>query len=492
MATSTKELTSGTIWKQVVSFALPLLAASLVQLLYNFVNQVFAGQFIGTHASAAIAASALLLACLVNFFNGLGVGASVIVSRHFVQEGHEDYSKALHTSAAIALFGGVALMAIGLVLAPVFLTWLQTPAEVFDDAVLYLRIYFISGLPMVAYNLLAGVIRALGNSKSPMVYQIIGGFVNVAVNILLVAVLQIGVAGPAVATVLAQGICAVLAFRYLLKLDDHHRLYPRRIRIDGPMLSTILKIGVPAGVQMMSITLSNLVIQAQINLLGVDEIAAFAYYFQLENFIYNPIVAVGQTVMVFVSHNLAVGLVSRARKGVRVSIGIGIGAAVLVGAVMIVFAPQFFSLFTADEGVIAIGVSILRFTFPFYFFYVFIEVFSNAARGAGRSWQPMAIILSVMCGLRLIILFVFVNVIGGVLAIAAVYPVTWFVAGALLAIYYFASRCFEKAGFDEKDRESQAEELAEMKLDNLSVPPEEQWATVREGSDGPADEAPEP
>ena len=480
MADKTKELTSGTIWKQVVGFALPLLAASLVQLLYNFVNQVFAGQFIGTNASAAIAASALLLACLVNFFNGLGVGASVIVSRHFVQDGHEDYSKALHTAAAIAVFGGIALMVLGIVLSPVFLTWLQTPAEIFDDAVLYLRIFFVSGLPMVAYNLLAGVIRALGNSKSPMVYQIIGGFVNVAINILLVTVLQIGVAGPAIATVFAQGICAVLAFRYLLKLDDHHRLYPRRIRFDMPMLGTILKIGVPAGVQMMSITLSNLVIQSQINLLSVNDIAAFAYYFQLENFIYNPIVAVGQTVMVFVSHNLAAGQTERARSGIRVSVGIGIFAAVLVGAVMWVFAPQFFSLFTGDAAVIDVGVSILRFTFPFYSAYVFIEVFSNAARGSGRSWQPMAIILSVMCGLRLVVLFVFVNVIGGVIAIAAVYPVTWATAGVLLVIYYFASHCIENPDFDEEEQEHQAEELAEMKLDSLSVPPEEEWAEVRE------------
>ena len=480
MSKSTKELTSGTIWKQVVGFALPLLAASLVQLLYNFVNQVFAGQFIGTNASAAIAASALLLACLVNFFNGLGVGASVIVSRHFVQDSHDDYSKALHTAAAIAVFGGIALMVVGIVLAPVFLTWLQTPAEIFDDAVLYLRIFFVSGLPMVAYNLLAGVIRALGNSKSPMVYQIIGGFVNVAINILLVTVLRIGVAGPAIATVFAQGMCAVLAFRYLLKLDDHHRLRPKLIRFDGPMLKTILKIGVPAGVQMMSITLSNLVIQSQINLLTVNDIAAFAYYFQLENFIYNPIVAIGQTVMVFVSHNLAADQVDRARRGIRVSIGIGIFAAVLVGAVMWVFAPQFFGLFTGDAAVVAIGVSILRFTFPFYSFYVFIEAFSNAARGAGRSWQPMAIILSVMCGLRLVVLFVFVGVIGGVIAIAAVYPVTWAVAAILLAIYYFASRCIEKSGFDEQEQEAQAEELAEMKLDSLSVPPEKEWAEVKD------------
>ena len=482
MADKTKELTSGTIWKQVVSFALPLLAASLVQLLYNFVNQVFAGQFIGTNASAAIAASALLLACLVNFFNGLGVGASVIVSRHFVQASHDDYSKALHTAAAIAVFGGIALMVVGIVLSPVFLTWLQTPAEIFDDAVLYLRIFFVSGFPMVAYNLLAGVIRALGNSKSPMTYQIIGGFVNVAINILLVTILHIGVAGPAIATVFAQGMCAVLAFRYLLKLDDHHRLHPKLIRFDGPMLKTILKIGVPAGVQMMSITLSNLVIQSQINLLSVNDIAAFAYYFQLENFIYNPIVAVGQTVMVFVSHNLAAGQRDRARRGIRISIGIGIGAAVLVGAIMWIFAPQFFGLFTSDAAVIDVGVSILRFTFPFYSAYVFIEVFSNAARGSGRSWQPMVIILSVMCGLRLAILFVFVSVIGGVLAIAAVYPVTWAIAGALLVIYYFASHCIEKNDFNAEEKEHQVEELAEMKLDSLSVPPEREWAEVREDS----------
>lgn len=447
MAAKTKELTKGTIWKQVVSFALPLLAASMVQLLYNFVNQIFAGQFIGTQASAAIAASALLLSCLVNFFNGVGIGASVIVSRYFVQDSRDGYSKALHTSAAIAFFGGLTLMALGIVCAPLFLTWLQTPGEIFDDAVLYLRIFFVSGFPMVAYNLFAGVIRALGNSKSPMAYQIVGGFVNVAINILLVAVMKIGVAGPAIATVFAQSMCAVLALRYLLRLDEGHRLQVRLVRFDGKMLVTILKIGVPAGVQMMSITLSNLVVQSQINLLGVDDIAAFAYYFQLENFIWNPLVAIGQTVMVFVSHNLAVGQVQRARRGIRVSIGIGIGVAVVVAAIMMGLAPQCFRLFTSDATVIDTGVSILRFTFPFYSFYVFIEAFSNAARGSGRSWQPMAIILTVMCGLRLIILFVFVNVIGGVLAIAALYPVTWFLAGVLLTAYYFFSHCMERSDF---------------------------------------------
>ena len=214
MAKSTRELTKGTIWKQIVSFALPLLFASLIQLLYNFVNQIFAGQFIGTHASAAIAASSLLLACLVNFFNGLGVGASVIVSRHFVQDDHNDYSKALHTTAALAFVGGTALTILGIILTPVFLSWLQTPAEVFDDAVLYLRIFFISGLPMVAYNLLSGVIRALGNSKSPMIYQLIGGLINLLINILLVTILKLGVVGPAIATVFAQLVCALLAARY--------------------------------------------------------------------------------------------------------------------------------------------------------------------------------------------------------------------------------------------------------------------------------------
>lgn len=451
MAAKTKELISGTIWKQVVSFALPLLAAGLVQLLYNFVNQIFAGQFIGTQASAAIAASALLLSCLVNFFNGLGIGASVIVSRYFVQDSREEYSRALHTSAAIAFFGGVVLMIIGIVCAPLFLTWLQTPEEIFDDAVLYLRIFFVSGFPMVAYNLFAGVIRALGNSKSPMMYQIIGGFVNVAINVVLVAVLEIGVAGPAIATVFAQSMCAVLALRYLLKLDEKRRLRIRLICFDRGMFAMILKIGVPAGVQMMSITLSNLVVQSQINLLGVDDIAAFAYYFQLENFIWNPLVAIGQTVMVFVSHNLAVGQVRRARRGICVSIGIGIGVAVVVALVMMALAPQCFRLFTSNVAVIETGVSILRLTFPFYSFYVFIEALSNAARGSGRSWQPMAIILTVMCGLRLVILFVFVDVIGGVLAIAALYPVTWFLAGALLTIYYFVSRCMERSDFFSAD-----------------------------------------
>ena len=450
MAKSTRELTKGTIWKQIVSFALPLLFASLIQLLYNFVNQIFAGQFIGTHASAAIAASSLLLACLVNFFNGLGVGASVIVSRHFVQDDHNDYSKALHTTAALAFVGGAALTILGIILTPVFLSWLQTPAEVFDDAVLYLRIFFISGLPMVAYNLLSGVIRALGNSKSPMVYQLIGGLINLLINILLVTILKLGVVGPAIATVCAQLVCALLAARYLLRLEERHRLFLSKVRFDGKMLATILKIGVPAGIQMMSITLSNLIIQAQINLLTVEEIAGFAYYFQIENFIFNPMLAIGQTVMVFVSHNLAADQPDRARKGIRIALGIGVGTALCVAAILLFFAPQMLGMFTTDPLAIEAGITVMQITFPFYFFYAFIETFSNAARGAGKSWQPMAIILGNMCGLRLVLLFVFVNTIGGIRAIAAVYPPTWGVAGAMLLAFYFLSHCIDNPDFEKK------------------------------------------
>ena len=444
MAKTTKDLTKGVIWKQIVSFAVPLLLASLVQLLYNFVNQVFAGQFIGTSASAAIAASSLLLACLVNFFNGLGVGASVIVARHFVQEGHEDYQKALNTTAALAAVGGIALTVIGVVFSPVFLSWLQTPAEVFDDAVLYLRIYFISGLPMVAYNLLASVIRALGNSKSPMYYQLVGGLINVLANALLVVVCGLGLIGPAIATVCAQTVCAVLAVRYLLNIEERHRLVLSHVRLDVPTLVHILKIGVPAGIQMMSITLSNLVIQAQINTLTLPEIAAFAYYFQLECFIYNPVLAIGQTVMVFTSQNLAVGKVDRARAAIRLSIAIGLTVSVTIGAVMLVFAEQAFGLFNPDPLAIGAGISIAWLTFPFYWLYVFIEVFANAARGSGRSWQPMAIVLSIMCGLRLVLLFVLLGTVGGLQAIAMVYPITWATAGGALAAYCFLSRCVEK------------------------------------------------
>ena len=445
MAQGTRDLTSGVIWKQIVSFAIPLLLASLIQLLYNFVNQIFAGQFIGTNASAAIAASALLLACLVNFFNGLGVGASVIIARHFVQQGHEDYQKALSTTAALAFVGGAALTVVGVVLSPVFLSWLQTPAEVFDDAVLYLRIYFLSGLPMVAYNLFAAVIRALGNSKSPMYYQLVGGLINVAINALLVVACGFGLIGPAIATVCAQTTCAVLAVRYLLNLEERHRLVLRHVRFDVPMLLKILKIGVPAGIQMMSITLSNLVIQSQINTLSIPEIAAFAYYFQLECFVYNPILAIGQTVMVFTSQNLAVGKIDRARSAIRLSVIMGIAVSVIIAAVLLVCAPQAFGLFSHDPLAIEAGISIAWLTFPFYFLYVFIEVFANAARGSGRSWQPMAIVLSIMCGLRLVLLFVLLGTIGGLQAIALVYPITWAAAGAVLVAYYFFSRCIEKA-----------------------------------------------
>ena len=227
-------------------------------------------------------------------------------------------------------------------------------------------------------------------------------------------------------------------------------MYLNKIHFHGDMLAKILKIGVPAGIQMMSITLSNLIIQSQINTLSVAEIAGFAYYFQLESFIYNPILAIGQTVMVFTSHNLAANQPDRARKGIRTSLGIGVGIALAVAAFMLLIAPQCFGLFSTDPEAIAAGITVMQTTYPFYFFYAFIETFSNAARGSGRSWQPMAIVLSNMCGLRLVLLFVFMHFIGGIRSIAMVYPPTWAAAGVMLLIYYLASHCLDKPEFSSK------------------------------------------
>lgn len=433
------DLTQGTIWKQIIRFALPLLASSFVQLLYNTIDLLFAG-VLGKEASAAVGASSLVITCIVGFFTGISVGNGVVVSQAVGEKNTAKIGRAVQTGVKASLIGGIILTVIGITASRRILIWMQTPADILSAATDYARCYLLCMTPLVLYNMNAGIIRATGDSKTPMLAQLVGGVINVILDALVIFVFQLGLVGIALASTVSQGIAALITLRYLLQTDGAARLHFAGMKIDYGILKEILRIGAPAGLQSLVITLSNVFVQSKINGFGVNEIAAFASYFKVELLIYLPIVAIGQAAMTFTGQNIGANQFKRVKKGVRVCIAIGITYAACAAGLLLLFGKQVFWLFNRDIGVVSCGLCIIRATFPFYWIYVVLEVLSNAIRGSGRSISPMILILLNICVLRTLFLFLFTSYSMSLEAVAATYPTAWFTAAVSFLLYWRGGR----------------------------------------------------
>ena len=417
--------TGGIIWKQLILFALPLLGSSFIQQLYNTVDLIFVGRFIGKEASAAIGASSLIITCLVGFFSGMSVGSSVVISQIFGSNDKIRLRRAVHSAIGLSLIGGFFLMGIGYIGAPVFLKWMNTPVSILPTAVSYLRIYFLSLVSILLYNIGAGILRAVGNSRVPMYCQLFGGIINVIMDAVFVVAFKNGINGVAWATLLSQSAAGLLVFFYLMRTPEGFRVEIKNLRIHIDIFKEILKVGIPAGIQSLVITLSNVFAQYHINGLGVDAIAAFTAYFKVELVMYLPIVALGQTIMTFSGQNYGAGKYKRVRQGTKMCICLGIGLIVSIGILTLVFIEPAFGIFTRDASVIYYGKRIAQISFPFYGISVILEILGGAIRGMGKAIPPMIIILLNICLLRSILLFVLMPIYPDVRTVAATYPITW-------------------------------------------------------------------
>ena len=433
---NTHTLTEGSIWKGILLFALPLLGSSLIQQLYSTVDLIFVGQLLGTKASAAIGASGLIVTCLIGFFNGMAVGTNVFAARHYGARRFEQLKKLIQTIFWTGIIGGFFLTVIGLVLSPVFLTWMGTPESIFPLAVRYLRIYMASMISVVSYNLLSGVLRALGDSRTPMLYQFFGGIINVFADFIFLYVFHMGVEGTAFATLFSQTFAAIGVMIHLYRLKEPYAL---RIRFSDCSLkefTDILKVGVPAGVQSIIITLSNIIIQSQINTLGVTSVASFTVYFRVELIIYLPIVALGQAVVSFIGQNYGAGNWERIKKGNRLCIFGGSLITFAACILLIIAMPVILNVFTKDAAVAAQTLEIVKVTFPFYFFYTVLECFSSNLRGFGKAFLPMIVTVISFCGFRIIALFALMAKNPSPDKVALSYPISWGIAAAAMAMLY--------------------------------------------------------
>ena len=436
MKNNSHTLTKGSVGKGILLFALPLLGSSLIQQLYSTVDLIFVGQLLGTKASAAIGASGLIVTCMIGFFNGMAVGTNVFAARHYGARRFEQLKKLIQTIFWTGIIGGFLLTVIGLVLSPVFLTWMGTPESIFPLAVRYLRIYMASMISVVSYNLLSGVLRALGDSRTPMLYQFFGGIINVFADFIFLYVFHMGVEGTAFATLFSQTFAAIGVMIHLYRLK---KTYALRIRFSDCSLkefTDILKVGVPAGVQSIIITLSNIIIQSQINTLGVTSVASFTVYFRVELIIYLPIVALGQAVVSFIGQNYGAGNWERIKKGNRLCIFGGSLITFAACILLIIAMPVILNVFTKDAAVAAQTLEIVKVTFPFYFSYTVLECFSSNLRGFGKAFLPMIVTVISFCGFRIIAIFALMAKNPSPDKVALSYPISWGIAAAAMAMLY--------------------------------------------------------
>ena len=431
-----QDLTTGPIVKKLLSFALPLLLGTLVQQLYSTVDLLFAGNMINKSASAAIGASTLLITCLIGFFGGLAVGAGVVIAQSCGERDFEKLKRAIHCTAALALTGGICLALLGWMLAPGYLRMIRTPEGIRMSAESYLRIYFLSLPSIVVYNFGAGILRALGDSRRPVIAQLIGGLVNVAADWLFLRLFADGVNGVALASLFSQTVAALLVVRRLCNLDSAYALRLREIRYDRTLLRKTVLIGLPAGAQALVITLSNVAVQAHINSFGEDAIASFTAYFKVELIIYLPIMALGQAIMTFAGQNYGAGQRNRIRKGTRDCLLISLILTALLSALCLIFGETLFRLFNRESSVIALGCQIIAVTFPFYVLYPVHQILGDSLRGMGKTKIPMLIILVNLCLIRTAFLFLTVPRFRSIRMVAAAYPITWGLSAFCMCLYY--------------------------------------------------------
>lgn len=431
------DLTQGVIWKQLLLFLLPIAAGTLFQQFYNTADAIIVGQFVGSDALAAVGGSAaVILQLVVGLFTGLSSGATVVISHGFGAGDREKLTRAVHTAIAFSILAGAVITVIGVWLAPDALRWTRNPEEIMEPATVYLRLFFLGTIPMLLFNMGAGILRAVGDSKRPLYYLIVCCLLNVVLDVVFVAFLHLGVAGAAIATVLANLVSAVLILLQLGRTKGDYRLIPRQVRVHGPTLRHVLYIGIPAAIEASMYSVSNLLIQLPINDLGTDVVAAWSAAGKYDGIYWSLMVAFATAIMAFVGQNYGAGKYDRMREGVAVCLKIALALTVILGAILLVFSPYAFRIFTDDQEVIQFAIQIMFYFVPFYFLWPFIEILANALRGAGDAVVPMVISVGGICGVRILWIFLVVPHWHTLLSISICYPISWLVTAAVLIVYY--------------------------------------------------------
>ena len=438
-------ITEGVIWKQLLLFFFPIVLGTFFQQLYNTADAIIVGKAVGKEALAAVGGSTgTLISLLVGFFVGVSSGASVVIAQLFGARQARDVSRAVHTTMALALSSGALLTAVGLLFSGSILELMGTPQEVMIYAVPYLSIYFLGMIPQLVYNIGSGVLRAVGDSRRPMLFLICAALTNIVLDILLVLGFEMGVRGAAIATVLSQVVSAALILVSLCHAQPVYRLSIRKLRFHGDMLLRIVRIGLPAGLQSVMYSLSNMIIQASVNGFGTDVMAAWTAYGKIDGLYWMMISAFGVSITTFAGQNFGARRYDRMRRSVRVCLGMAAGVTVLMSTLILTVGRPMLGMFTDDAHVVETGMSIIRLIVPMWITYLCIEILSGAMRGAGDSLMPTLMTLTGVCLMRVFWVTVVVPRMHQLPVLMLSYPITWVITSCMFIVYYLRGRWLDR------------------------------------------------
>lgn len=431
-----QQITEGVIWKQLLIFFFPILMGTFFQQMYNTVDTIIVGRLVGTEALAAVGATGPLVSMVNGFFIGVSSGATVVLSQAYGAGDRKGVSDSIHTGVALSLLLGVMLTAIGICLGGRVMGWMGTPENCMADATTYLRIYFAGSIGTVVYNMGAGILRAMGDSKRPMLFLMVTCILNVVLDLLFVAVLHMGVAGAALATVLSQMISAVLPIVVLLRQKED-RLELRKLRIERSLLGRILRIGIPAGLQFVTFDFSNVLIQSGINSFGDITMAAWTAYGKTDALVWMISGAFGVSITTFVGQNFGAQKYSRIRQGAWTCLALSIAMVCTLNVTLLLFRSQILGIYTDNPEVIAVGSMVMLSIMPYEFLFMPIEVFAGTMRGVGNSLMPTLITGSCVCLLRVVWLMTAVRHWHSLKTLTLSYPLSWALAAAVFLVVYF-------------------------------------------------------
>lgn len=431
------ELTEGPIGKQLLLFFFPIMFGTFFQQLYNTIDAIVVGRFVSSDALAAVGGSSgMIVNLIVGFFVGLTAGASVIVSQFFGSGDRVKVSKSIQTIYAFSIIGSIAISIIGYFAAPALLDVLNTPADIYDDSLLYLRVFLLGIIFVFIYNTGAALLRALGDSKRPLTYLIVCCIVNIILDILFVVFFKLGVLGVAIATLIAQAISAALVTRALMNSPDLCDFSPREIHIDWDTLKTQLYIGFPGGVQSSMYSLSNMILQTAVNTIGTDAAAAWTALGKLDGIYWMIGGSLGTAITTFVGQNYGAGKMERVKKSISIGLFMYFAFAIVCVTILMGFQRPLFSIFTDNTVVLDIACSTFSIMAPFYITFGFIEIYSCALRGMGDVLIPMIMTMLGICGFRILWVLFVVPLNPTMEMISWNYPISWILTSTLFIFYY--------------------------------------------------------
>lgn len=424
-AGSTMLMTEGVIWKQLLLFSFPLLIGNLFQQLYNTVDSIVVGNFIGSQALAAVGSSNSLINLIIGMFMGIATGAGVIISQYYGARDEKKLSWAVHTCIALSLIGGVLLSVLGVALSPLILGWMGTPEDVMDNSVIYFRIFFSGSLFNLLYNMAAGILRAVGDSKRPLYYLCVSSVINIILDLVFVVIFSMGIAGVGYATIIAQAVSAVLAILALMGTKDIYRVELKKIAIDYRMMKRILAIGIPSGLQQSIISLSNVIVQANINVYGSAAMAGYGAYNKIDGFVMLPLQSFCIAATTFTGQNIGAGRKDRVKRGIFEGLAISFSYTLILSPILYWKTGDLLQIFSSDPEVLNYGVTVFTILLPFYCVLSVHQILMGTFRGAGKTMVTMLIGVGNMCVLRMIYINGLVPFFPSFEAVMLCYPITW-------------------------------------------------------------------